>query len=657
MKSYILLCFLLSTALYAQAGNRDIIDDEKLLLQYLNQTNFAIDTAAQAVILYEKGTSFIVDGRLTYKLERTIKILGSDALSELSQVEIPYGNNHHEYVRKVSGTTYNLEDGKVVSQSLERSETLKEKFDESVNVLKFNLPAVKKGSVIHYSYIREQPGFFYIPDWDFQSEYPKLYSEYEVNMPSYIIYSAIERVNVPMIAATKNKALDTCTACHVDNSSTDMEVRTWVRRNIPAFKKEDYMGSKENYLERLKIHVTALSNRGYTVHIYNNWNELSNKVFFMDEKGCGQVYSRNGFLEDKVKELTAGKATPLEQGKAIYNYVRDHFSLVSGKKEYDDIKEVFRQQKGSETGINLLLTAMLRKAGLNSAPVLISTRNNERMNMLYPNPRLINCMASTVLIDKQVYFLDASEKQLPFGTLLPVCYNGYCRIVTEAGGSAELEPDNLLNKATLVASLSPDEKDKQKMRLKLQHQPGLFSSIAYRQAWQKDSAKVKIELNKVLNGAEHLSLLSCSIRNMDKPDEKLLIEYEAMLTMNTDAGTLYFDPYFSKFYNNNPFKAASRQYMIEREYKEDLNYVLNIKLPDGYEVDDYPKSAIYKFGASGQIVLKNIMAYQEAEHSFSLNSRLTTNTTLFAPDEYNDLRSFYEKIVEEQHKKIVLKKL
>jgi len=580
MKPYIIILLALLAAVPAMANNRSVIDNEQLLRQYLEQTQFSIDTAAQAVVLYEKGSSYLIDGKLSFKVERTIKVLGNDAIGDISTVTIPY--NADDYVRKISGTTYNLENGKVVAQSVSRDDVLKDRIDKSITVTKFNLPAVKKGSIIHYTYIREHDDY-YIPEWDFQGEYPKLCSEYEVAMPSFIVYDALERVNVNMVKAQKNKELETCEACYTDNSFGTTEARTWVRRNVPAFREEDFMSSSRNYSERVRIHVSAVTQNGITHHLYKDWNEFSTKYFFKDDNGCGQAFARNGFLDEQTQALIAGKTSDLDKARAIYSHVRDNYTYISGRSKYNSIKDVFAEKKGNRMGINLLLTAMLRKAGLNSSPVLLSTRNNERLNMLFPTPELINYTASQVTINRQQYFMDASEKALPFGILPPECYNGYCRIVDEKGGSATLEPDSLLNKSTIIASLTPYEKDKSKLRLKIQRQMGVINGIAYRKAWLQDSVKVQRELCKGMEkDTKQTTQTSCRIKNMDRPDEKLMIEYEALVDFNREAGTLYIDPYFVKFYSSNPFKANDaadfeqyqEMYRTINAEKENLNIVL-----------------------------------------------------------------------------------
>ncbi|WP_118951217.1 hypothetical protein [Taibaiella helva] len=59
MKPYTIILLALFSAMSGMANNRSVIDNEQLLRQYLEQSQFSIDTGAQAVVLYEKGSSYI----------------------------------------------------------------------------------------------------------------------------------------------------------------------------------------------------------------------------------------------------------------------------------------------------------------------------------------------------------------------------------------------------------------------------------------------------------------------------------------------------------------------------------------------------------------------------------------------------------------------
>jgi len=627
----------------------------ELLKEHLERTRYDIDTAAGAIILCEKGVSYLDEGKIIFRLTKTVKILTQEAANELSRIGISY--DEASWVRDIEGTTYNLENGVVTAQKLQRPDMLRDKVTKNISVAKFNLPSVKAGSVIEYVYTKEQPGALFIPDWVFQHDYPTLVSEYDINLPDYVVYTAIERTNLPMVKVKKEWMLDTCQSCSFEHSYGGSSGRTWLRRNIPAIRAEPYMSSPDNYKERVKIHVTAIARGGITTNIYNNWNDFSRKYYYEDKSYCGQPYAANSFLNEKVAELTRDKTNELEKARAIFSYVRDNFNEknTGGPQRYD-IKTTYYTREGSYRGINLLLTAMLRKAGINSAPVLLSTRQQERLSPLYPDPYLVNYLASVAMIGDRRYFLDASEKNIPFGILLPQCYNGYCRIITEKGAEAILNPDSVIDKNTIVVSMLPAASGTS-FTLRVDEQFGVFSGWHYRNEWTSDTAALRKKILQDLASMDaKIELKSYSLKYLDNPDLPLSLHYEATLDMKEHAGFVYFDPFFCKFFKKNPFHATSRTYMIEMDYLQDINYLFRLQLPNHYTIDDYPRSSHYKFGEEELVRMKNIMKYDEASRSFSLNSRYTTRTCFFAPEEYTGLRGFYEHIIDEQNKKVVFKK-
>jgi hypothetical protein len=647
---------LLLTPGVSQGQQKDVNDDPKQIRQYLEQSQFSIDTTAQAIILYEKGTAFMYQGNVSYKYDCTAKILHKESISDLGTVYIFKGSNAS--IRKVTGITYNLENGEVVKQEIEKSDVLKEKISDGAGTSKFNLPSVKEGSVIHYSYVLEYPGLLFVPSWNFQGKYPILYSEYEINVPSYIEYTPLVRVAVPMTKVNRKKDLEQCKDCSYSEGYGDAVQQAseiWVRRDIPAFREEPYMSGKQNYIERVKLHISAISMGGYTTHVYNNWDEYCRKTFYENKEGCGQVFAGNSFLQEHVEGLIKDKTTELEKAQSIFSFVRNNFTKKN--ENTIDLKKVANSKTGSALSINLLLTAMLRKAGLSSEPVFLSSKMNEKLNIQYPNPDEIDYMVSKITIGSRDYFLDASEKHLPFGTLLPQCYNGYSRVINEKGGVVVLNPDSLKNKNVIMVTLSPSEKDKNKVTLRFDQQYGTLNAINYRKQWTKDSSEIRKSLLEMLNSGSYPATLDkYSVNNLDNPDAPLSLHMEATLTFNNDAETIYFDPYFGKFFEKNPFSSTVRKYPVEMDYQQDINYVFKFNLPEGYIVEDYPKSSALKFTNEGLITLKNVMSYEDTGKIFNLSSRFSTKTTFFNAEEYDQLRAFYERIIEEQNKKIVLKK-
>ncbi len=125
------------------------------------------------------------DGDISFKIERIVKILGTEAITAFGTIDLARGKNVQ--ITDIDATTYNLEGTQIVEQSINRSDIFKDKLEKGVTISKFNLPSLKTGSVIHYNYTIRQPGYS-LPDWTFQNSYPTLYSAYEIKVPDYIVF-------------------------------------------------------------------------------------------------------------------------------------------------------------------------------------------------------------------------------------------------------------------------------------------------------------------------------------------------------------------------------------------------------------------------------------------------------------------------------------
>src|SRR6186997_2941791 len=87
-------------------------------------------------------------------------------------------------------------------------------------------------------------------------------------------------------------------------------------------------------------------------------------------------------------------------------------------------KNILKDKKGSEAEINLLLVAMLRKAGLPADPLMLSTKSHGYALPVYPIMDKFNYVVCRTAIGGKTFYLDASRPRLGFGRLTWECYNG-----------------------------------------------------------------------------------------------------------------------------------------------------------------------------------------------------------------------------------------
>ncbi|HQU56724.1 MAG TPA: DUF3858 domain-containing protein, partial [Chitinophagaceae bacterium] len=123
---------------------------------------------------------------------------------------------------------------------------------------------------------------------------------------------------------------------------------------------------------------------------------------------------------------------------------------------------------------------------------------------------------------------------------------------------------------------------------------------------------------------------------------------------NNGEDMIYLNPMLMDRMGENPFKSAKRLYPVELPYIFDETYTLQMDIPKGYEVEELPKQAVVKLGNDQDAVFEYRISSDNSTISF--RTRLQIIKTLFPPEEYANLREFFNFVVKKQGEQIVLKK-
>lgn len=626
------------------------------------QNTYKVDSGASAVVLFDIGsTDFQADGawfQLVFKRHRRVKIInknGYDAANEAIGVYVSGMNE--ERLSNLKGATYNLVDGKLETTELEEKSVFTDKYTKKHSLKKFTMPNVREGSIIEYSYTITSDFLFNLQSWEFQSaDYPILWSEYKVSIPAWTEYIFLKKgylmEAIPNTPSTSARTFTFRQASEAIMFNIPLTTHRWVYKDVPALKEEDFTTTMDNHITSIRFQQSAVRVPNQPIKpIMSTWPVLYEE--YMKSENAGAVLKDNNFfLDGKVKELTAGVTTDQEKAQLIFNFVRDNYTCTGHSSLYlqGSLKNIFNKKNGNVSEINLLLTAMLNKAGLTAYPMILSTRNNGAVYAFYPIIDMFNYTVCAFKNGDNYLYLDASYPYLGFGKLDVSCYNGHARILNENVEPRGLFPDSLKERKMTTVMITPDDKGHLKAIWK--QTPTYLESCLLRErikqkgeeAYFKDAAKTFTGEVELKNG---------KINNLKEMDQPLGIEYEFDAQDDPKADVLYFSPMFSEAYKYNPFKSADRAYPVEMPYTTDESLVMAIIVPEGYEADELPKSVRVNYGEDD-----GFFEYLVANTgtSIQMRCRIKMNRATFEPGEYNDLRSFYEVIVKKQAEQIVLKK-
>jgi hypothetical protein len=643
----------------------------KVTIAELQEKKHPKDSTANAAILFKKGSTYFVysnqDG-FTLKMEVTLRIKiykkeGYDWANQM--VNFRSGNSSsHEKVYFSNAVTYNLVDGKIEKTKLKGEG----EFDEVINKFwsrkKITMPNIKEGSVIEYKYTIETDNLSTPRDWYFQSSIPVNFVEYKIAIPEYYVYNTqLKGFFTPKTVVETNSRQvylndkeKNCFTCPPHNSNTKFDYletkTTYSSENIPAIKDEAFINNIDNYTFSLvqELSMTHYPNQPLKSYA-TNWDSVVKSIY--DYTDFGSELDKTGYFEDDLKPILAGITSTEQKIDAVLSYVKSaiKWNDYTGYGCNDGVKKAYRDKTGNVGEINLMLTAMLRSAGLVANPVLVSTRSNGIAN--FPNRAAFNYVIAAVEEGEKITLLDATEKNsttdvLPFRAL-----NWVGRLIRKDGTSVEVDlmPKKISNDFVTM-NYSIDSKGS--ISGKLRRQMTDYNALAFRN--KVEDVKEDTYLEKLENENEKIEIKDYS-RTNEKELKLPVVETFSFTGSNLTeiiGDKIYINPMLFYTHRENPFKQEVREYPVDYGYSFLDKYALNIQIPDGYKIETLPASGIFsmqddlgtfKFMTSSSGNTINVIVMHQI------------NTPIISSEYYEMLKEFYQKMIDKQNEKIVLVKI
>jgi len=156
------------------------------------------------------------------------------------------------------------------------------------------------------------------------------------------------------------------------------------------------------------------------------WEELNNEL--NKSERFGMVLVKFWDCKKLVDSLIIGEKNDSVKALKIYNYVRENIKWNGVYEIYADVSDSYLKKLYSRVGsvkpnnigklaksdttlsssvINFMMMYLLKKAGFEVAPVLISTSKNGKINELIPDIEQFNHTIAQVIISGKYYYLDA----------------------------------------------------------------------------------------------------------------------------------------------------------------------------------------------------------------------------------------------------------
>lgn len=642
----------------------------KVSIEELTEKVHPKDSSAVAAVLFEKAENKLVYNQergfeIEFVVKTRIKIYKKEGYDWANKAFRYYlVNNMRENVSFSDAITYNLVNGKIEKTKLKGDG----EFDEVINKYwgqkKITMPSVKEGSVIEYEYTLRSPNIGNPRDWYFQSDIPVNRSEYINYVPEYFVFNTnvkgfispkitVEKLNKMLTINSKERVVGrtgaTTTNFNSDNVSYTETKTTYLAENMPAIKDEAFVNNIRNYTTSLEQELSMTKFPNSMMKTYStNWDAVVRTIYEYDD--FGPELNKTGYFEDDLKVVLTGLNTQDEKIEAILKFVK---STVKWNNYYgyscsDGVRKAYKDKTGNIAEINLMLTAMLRYAGLNAHPVLVSTRSNGIS--FFPNRTAFNYVIAAVENGDDMILLDGSD---PFSTpnILPFrALNWLGRLIRKDGTSA---PVDLMPKKASIAlkTMNYSVNEKGEISGQLRSQKTAHNAMLFRE--EIKGVKEDDYLEKLENSNNKIEIKEYSLKN-EKEFNLPVIETYSFVGNNLSeliGGKIYINPMLFLTRKQNPFKQENREYPVDYGFPFQDKYAINIQIPEGFKVENLPQSITLTM--NGNLgVFKYLTSLQGDTIQISVSNQI--NSSIVLSEDYIALKSFYQKMIEKQNEKIIL---
>ncbi|WP_163410125.1 DUF3857 domain-containing protein [Flavobacterium ajazii] len=645
----------------------------KVSVAELEQKVHPKDSSAAAAILYKKGKARVEydtnDGFiLVTQVDTRIKIYKKGGYDWANQGVVYYvgSNDSREKVDFSDVNTYNLVNGKIEKTKLKSDGVFNEEVNKYRSRKKITMPNVKEGSVLEFSYTVRSPNIGMMREWAFQTGIPVNYSEYATYIPEYFTFNVrqkgyifpkvtSERNNKSIMINSKERSEGigpTTTTFYTDKVDYMETETTYIAQDLPAMKEESYVNNIDNYTSSLEQELSMVKYPNSPMETFStDWNSVAKTIY--EYSDFGPELNKTGYFENDLKVLLAGVTKPEEKILIIFNHVK---SNVKWNKYYGyscekGVRKAYQEKSGNVAEINLMLTAMLRYAGLTANPVLVSTRSNGIA--LFPNRTAFNYVIGAVETPEGNILLDATDNFSVPNVLPTRALNWYGRLIRKDGSSDEVALMPKKPSSDIVFMNYSVDADG-KITGKAKRQCSDYNAMIFR--GNISEQKEEAYLEKLENDNNKIEISEYSRAN----EKELLLPVSETYSFTGSnlcekiGDKIYVSPMLFFADEKNPFNQETREYPVDFGFPFLDKYNITIKIPDGFEIETLPVPAAMNMEGDLGAFKFNIAA---SENTLQMSVSHQINEAIFSTEQYEMLKEYYKTMIAKESEKIVLKKI
>ncbi|MFN7120361.1 MAG: transglutaminase-like domain-containing protein, partial [Saprospiraceae bacterium] len=386
-----------------------------------------------------------------------------------------------------------------------------------------------------------------------------------------------------------------------------------------------------------------------TVEVLKSWDALGEEIL----QSCNGFLNRDKTARDIITSFTAANDTPKEKLRKIFNFVQDNYAWNEFWSIYPSrpFNEFESSRKGSTSEINLLLTTLLREAGWEADPVLVSTRYHGKVIQSFPLLSQFNNLICRAISGTDTLFLDAAARRhkYPYFLLAKENLNFYGFLIKK----------NNFNWINITSW--KDSRSNASLKIDLVNGTGEWKSrlegytaMDERYNWQRQKEKYSLFAKAPELSEQAVQLGVPIVEAAEELEKPFLVSYTFPVE-KPDATLYYISLSDWTRFSEVPFKMPERSFPVEMDYPFSDNLVATITIPPGYSIESLPKDVTVQLNI-GREAGRFTFTAKILNNQVVITSRIFMKDVIFNADLYKSLKSFYEQIHSKFNEVIVLKK-
>jgi hypothetical protein len=609
---------------------------------------------ANAEVLFSKGLTYFGADlyNITQEIHKRVKIFNEHGKSE-ADIRIKYfSGNRLEYITGIQAETINLVDGKPEITKLDKKLIYTKNIDKYYSEITFTMPNIKPGSIIEYKYTWNAASFSDFPDWEYQDKIPVRYSELSTEIPDIFYFREHQRYTQPV--SHKHKSEGRSLLAGSNTYPYNLEEETRGMTNIHSLPDEPFMSSYNDNVQAIRFQLVSIKPLGgFDKTFSDTWSKVGGRL--IDDEDFGGQLKRKVNGEDVIIAKAKTLKTDDEKIAYIFNEVKGKMKWNGSDNWYtiDGTYRAWENKTGNSAEINIIMYHLLKQAGIEAYPMVVSTREHGKVDPYYTSLIQFNRAVVYIPVDTtKQYILDATGK-----------YNMYNETPSELLNSSGLYVDKQKNQfdiigldktepARQVVFITADIKPDGKLEGTAQISSSSYNKISAVERYKTDGEKKYIDYLKADDN--NLKITAVKLENMEDDSQPLTQKIDFKLDLaGSDENYIYLNPNLFTPLRTNPFLSESRMTDIDFAYTR--NYSINgiYKIPAGYKIEALPKSMNIVM-PDKSFTFKRFVAEQDG--SITIRYNISYNVSEYSKEKYPDFHEFFKKMHEMLNEQIVLKK-